>query len=56
MRRISPDSADRIQLELLNRKNAIIKLAAAGLGLVAALLRFVPKAQDGERPDKEKDR
>ena len=40
----------------MDTANAIIKLAAAGLGLVAALLRFVSKAQDGERPENEKDR
>ena len=36
--------------------NEIIKLVASVIGLVAVLLRFVPKAQDSERPDKEKDR
>ena len=40
----------------MDTANAIIKLVASVIGLVAALLRFVPAAQDGSRPDKEKDR
>ena len=40
----------------MDTANAIMKLVASVIGLVAALLRFVPKAQDGDRPDKEKDR
>jgi hypothetical protein len=40
----------------MDTADAIIKLMASVIGLVAALLRFVPKAQDGERPENEKDR
>ena len=40
----------------MDTANAIIKLVASAIGLLAALLRFVPKAQDGERPENEKDR
>ena len=40
----------------MDTANAIIKLVASVIGLVAAPLRFVPKAQDGECPNSEKDR
>ena len=40
----------------MDTANAIIKLVASVIGLVAALLRFVPKAQDGGRSNSEKDR
>lgn len=40
----------------MDTANAIIKLVASVIGLVAALLRFVPKAQDGKCPENEKDR
>ncbi len=40
----------------MDTANAIIKLVASVIGLVAALLRFVPKAQDGDRPENEKNR
>ena len=40
----------------MDTANAIMKLVASVIGLVAALLRFAPKAQDGERPENEKDR
>ena len=40
----------------MDTANAIIRLVASVIGLVAALLRFVPKAQDGDRPENEKNR
>ena len=40
----------------MDTANAIIRLVASVIGLVAAMLRFVPKAQDGDRQNKEKDR